>query len=84
MELVSLRGRLMASCGTERPGGMAAIVGLPAEDVRALCETASEAGTVGARQLGQTAPQPWSPGRRPGCSGCWSSPSRRAPARRCA
>jgi [acyl-carrier-protein] S-malonyltransferase len=46
MELVSLRGRLMASCGTERPGGMAAIVGLPAEDVRALCETASEAGTV--------------------------------------
>jgi [acyl-carrier-protein] S-malonyltransferase len=46
MELVSLRGRLMASCGSEHPGGMAAIVGLPAEDVRALCETASEAGTV--------------------------------------
>jgi [acyl-carrier-protein] S-malonyltransferase len=46
MELVSLRGRLMANCGSERPGGMAAIVGLPAEDVRALCETASEAGTV--------------------------------------
>jgi [acyl-carrier-protein] S-malonyltransferase len=46
MELVSLRGRLMASCGSERPGGMAAIVGLPAEDVRALCVTASEAGTV--------------------------------------
>ncbi len=46
MELVSLRGRLMANCGAERPGGMAAIVGLPAEDVRALCETASEVGTV--------------------------------------
>lgn len=46
MELVSLRGRLMASCGSERPGGMAAIVGLPAEEVRALCETASEAGSV--------------------------------------
>ncbi|HWX45897.1 MAG TPA: ACP S-malonyltransferase [Solirubrobacteraceae bacterium] len=46
MELVSLRGRLMANCGAERPGGMAAIVGLPTEDVRALCETASEAGTV--------------------------------------
>ncbi len=46
MELVALRGRLMASCGSERPGGMAAIVGLPAEEVRALCETASEAGTV--------------------------------------
>ncbi len=46
MELVSLRGRLMANCGSERPGGMAAIVGLPAEEVRALCETASKAGTV--------------------------------------
>jgi [acyl-carrier-protein] S-malonyltransferase len=46
MELVSLRGRLMANCGSERPGGMAAIVGLPAEEVRALCETASEAGAV--------------------------------------
>ncbi len=46
MELVSLRGRLMANCGSERPGGMAAIVGLPSEDVRALCETACEAGTV--------------------------------------
>ncbi len=46
MELVALRGRLMANCGSERPGGMAAIVGLPAEDVRALCETASQAGTV--------------------------------------
>lgn len=46
MELVSLRGRLMANCGSERPGGMAAIVGLPAEEVRTLCVTASEAGTV--------------------------------------
>jgi [acyl-carrier-protein] S-malonyltransferase len=46
MELVSLRGRLMATCGSERPGGMAAIVGLPAEDVRALCQTASEVGIV--------------------------------------
>ncbi len=46
MELVSLRGRLMANCGSERPGGMAAIVGLPSEEVRALCDTAAEAGTV--------------------------------------
>ena len=46
MELVSLRGKLMANCGSERPGGMAAIVGLPAEEVRALCETAREAGIV--------------------------------------
>lgn len=46
MELVSLRGRLMADCQSEHPGGMAAIVGLPAEEVRALCLAASEAGTV--------------------------------------
>jgi [acyl-carrier-protein] S-malonyltransferase len=51
MELVSLRGRLMADCGSERPGGMAAIVGLPAEEVRALCETASEAGAVAPANL---------------------------------
>jgi len=51
MELVSLRGKLMAECGSERPGGMAAIVGLPAEDVRALCATASAAGTVAPANL---------------------------------
>jgi [acyl-carrier-protein] S-malonyltransferase len=51
MELVALRGRLMASCGTERPGGMAAIVGLPAEEVQALCLTASEVGTVAPANL---------------------------------
>ncbi len=46
MELVSLRGRLMANCQSEHPGGMAAIVGLAADEVRALCLKASEAGTV--------------------------------------
>jgi [acyl-carrier-protein] S-malonyltransferase len=51
MELVALRGRLMAHCGTEHPGGMAAIIGLPADDVRALCQTASEAGTVAPANL---------------------------------
>ncbi|HEY7961469.1 MAG TPA: ACP S-malonyltransferase [Solirubrobacteraceae bacterium] len=51
MELVALRGRLMASCGSERPGGMAAIVGLPAEEVQALCVTASQAGIVAPANL---------------------------------
>jgi [acyl-carrier-protein] S-malonyltransferase len=51
MELVALRGKLMANCQTERPGGMAAIVGLPAEEVQALCEAASEAGTVAPANL---------------------------------
>jgi [acyl-carrier-protein] S-malonyltransferase len=51
MELVALRGRLMANCGIERPGGMAAIIGLPADDVLALCQTASEAGTVAPANL---------------------------------
>jgi [acyl-carrier-protein] S-malonyltransferase len=41
----------MASCGSERPGGMAAIVGLPAEEVQALCVTASQAGIVAPANL---------------------------------
>jgi [acyl-carrier-protein] S-malonyltransferase len=51
MELVALRGRLMANSQTERPGGMAAIVGLPAEEVQALCVAASQAGTVAPANL---------------------------------
>jgi [acyl-carrier-protein] S-malonyltransferase len=51
MELVALRGRLMADSQSEHPGGMAAIVGLPAEEVRALCASASERGTVAPANL---------------------------------
>ncbi len=46
IELVSLRGRLMGQIGDESPGAMAAVIGLGADDLRALCEQASEAGTV--------------------------------------
>jgi [acyl-carrier-protein] S-malonyltransferase len=46
MRLVSLRGRLMHAAQTERPGTMAAIIGLTAERIGELCEEASEAGLV--------------------------------------
>lgn len=51
MELVALRGRLMAGSQSERPGGMAAIIGLTADEVQALCRTASETGTVAPANL---------------------------------
>lgn len=51
MRLVSLRGRLMNDAQSERPGTMAAIIGLPAERVSELCRTASDAGTVAAANL---------------------------------
>jgi len=46
MGLVSQRGRLMADIQSERPGAMAAVIGLPAEQVEELCRQASDAGTV--------------------------------------
>src|SRR5207245_1740933 len=46
VRLVSLRGRLMNEAQTERPGTMAAVIGLPAERVAELCEQASAAGLV--------------------------------------
>jgi [acyl-carrier-protein] S-malonyltransferase len=46
MRLVSLRGRLMNEAQSERPGTMAAIIGLPAEQLSALCKEASKAGLV--------------------------------------
>jgi [acyl-carrier-protein] S-malonyltransferase len=46
IELVSLRGRLMGEIGDERPGAMAAVIGLDADGLRGLCEQASEAGMV--------------------------------------
>src|SRR5436190_6199509 len=44
--LVAQRGRLMADIQSERPGAMAAVIGLPGEQVEELCRQASEAGTV--------------------------------------
>jgi [acyl-carrier-protein] S-malonyltransferase len=50
-QLVSLRGKLMNEAQTERPGTMAAVIGLPAERVAELCEQASEAGVVAPANL---------------------------------
>jgi [acyl-carrier-protein] S-malonyltransferase len=46
MRLVSLRGRLMAGAQTERPGTMAAVIGLTIEQLEELCREASSAGVV--------------------------------------
>jgi len=46
LELVRERGRLMAGAGTERPGGMAAVLGLDDETLRAVCLDASDAGII--------------------------------------
>jgi [acyl-carrier-protein] S-malonyltransferase len=46
IRLVSLRGKLMAAAQDERPGTMAAVIGLPIEQLSELCERASEAGSV--------------------------------------
>jgi [acyl-carrier-protein] S-malonyltransferase len=46
MRLVCQRGRLMAGAQSERPGTMAAIIGLSAEQVAELCRQASTVGTV--------------------------------------
>ena len=51
IKLVSKRGRLMADIQSERPGGMAAIIGLDADRVSELCEHASEAGSVAPANL---------------------------------
>ena len=51
MRLVSLRGKLMAAAQSERPGTMAAIIGLPAEQLSELCGQASSAGTVAPANL---------------------------------
>jgi [acyl-carrier-protein] S-malonyltransferase len=51
MKLVSKRGKLMNDIQNERPGAMAAIIGLPAERVKELCEEAASAGAVAAANL---------------------------------
>jgi [acyl-carrier-protein] S-malonyltransferase len=46
MRLVCERGRLMAEIQSERPGAMAAIIGLETRTLEQLCEQASAAGSV--------------------------------------
>jgi [acyl-carrier-protein] S-malonyltransferase len=51
MQLVSQRGRLMAGIQSERPGAMAAIIGLPRDKVEELCSEASAEGSVAPANL---------------------------------
>jgi [acyl-carrier-protein] S-malonyltransferase len=51
MRLVALRGRLMNEAQGERPGTMAAVIGLPIEQLESLCREASAAGVVSPANL---------------------------------
>jgi [acyl-carrier-protein] S-malonyltransferase len=51
MRLVARRGRLMAGAQSERPGAMAAIIGLDRERVDELCAEASSVGVVAPANL---------------------------------
>jgi [acyl-carrier-protein] S-malonyltransferase len=51
MRLVAQRGRLMADIQSQRPGAMAAIIGLTAERVQELCDQARDAGIVAPANL---------------------------------
>ncbi|MEA2166896.1 MAG: [acyl-carrier-protein] S-malonyltransferase [Solirubrobacteraceae bacterium] len=51
MRLVARRGALMAAAQSERPGAMAAIIGLSAETVSELCAAASAEGPVAPANL---------------------------------
>jgi [acyl-carrier-protein] S-malonyltransferase len=51
MRLVAQRGRLMADIQSERPGAMAAIIGLSPARVEELCEQVSSAGIVSPANL---------------------------------
>lgn len=46
LDLVRTRGELMATAGTGRPGGMAAVLGLDREKLSALCASLSKDGQV--------------------------------------
>lgn len=45
-KLVRRRGELMAESGKQRPGTMAAVLGMPSEDLRLLCEECSSESEV--------------------------------------
>jgi [acyl-carrier-protein] S-malonyltransferase len=51
MRLVSERGRLMAGAQSERPGTMAAVIGLDADTLERLCTEASSVGSVAPANL---------------------------------
>jgi [acyl-carrier-protein] S-malonyltransferase len=51
IRVVCRRGELMAGIQSQRPGAMAAVIGLPDEVVAKLCQQASEAGAVALANL---------------------------------
>ncbi len=51
LRLTHRRGELMYQAGIERPGAMAAVLGLSREDIEAACAEAAEAGIVRAANL---------------------------------
>jgi [acyl-carrier-protein] S-malonyltransferase len=51
IELVSLRGRLMGEIQSERPGAMAAVIGLDPDELTDLCNQSSAAGIVSLANL---------------------------------
>src|ERR1051325_4171255 len=51
IRVVSERGRLMAGMQSQRPGAMAAVIGLSPDKVEELCREASEAGVVAPANL---------------------------------
>ena len=46
MALVARRGQLMSTAQRERPGAMAAVVGVPSDTVSALCEAAADGAVI--------------------------------------
>lgn len=55
VRLVALRGRLMNESQTERPGTMAAVIGLELDRLQGLCDEASSAGLVAPANLNSPA-----------------------------
>ena len=51
VRLVSRRGQLMAQIQAERPGAMAAVLGVPADALAELCERAADVGLVSLANL---------------------------------
>ena len=54
IDLVCLRGRLMGEIGDQRPGAMAAVIGLDAETLQGLCDKAAETGMVSLANINST------------------------------
>jgi len=57
LELVRERSRLMSETGIRRPGAMAAVIGLPSEDVRLICEEAESSGAGLVRPANLNSPE---------------------------